>query len=293
MARPAKKGLDYFPLDVGFLRDKKVRLLRAEFGASSVLFVLYVFCRAYEEDGYFLRWDKEECLLAADELKESPTYISEVLQGCLSRSLFDEGVFQMFGVLTSAGIQRRYLRGCEKRDDIQFAEEYFLLDVKNENDIRKGILAKLTFFRVSGELTPINSPETIVNSPETPQSKVKESKVKERTPSIPLTGDRGRAFSLFWEAYPKKVGKTQARKAFEKLKPDIWPKLVPAVELQKRTRQWTEDDGRFIPHPATWLNRGQWEDDVAPDAAHGSGGAFTRQDDTDKMTKLMERMQHE
>ena len=109
MARPAKIGLDYYPMDVGFLRDKKVRLLRTEFGASSVLFVLYVWGKAYEEDGYFLAWDKDELLLAADELREQPTYISEVLQGCLKRSIFDERVFQVFGVLTSAEIGRAHV----------------------------------------------------------------------------------------------------------------------------------------------------------------------------------------
>ena len=38
----------------------------AEFGASSVAFVLYVFGKAYEGDGYFLTWDKDERLLAGD-----------------------------------------------------------------------------------------------------------------------------------------------------------------------------------------------------------------------------------
>ena len=85
MARPTKIGLSYYPMDVGFLRDKKVRLLKAEFGASSVLFVLYVLGKVYEEDGYFMAWDKDECLIAASELGESPAYISEVLQGCLDR----------------------------------------------------------------------------------------------------------------------------------------------------------------------------------------------------------------
>ena len=135
MARPTKTGLDYYPMDVGFLRDKKVRLLRSEFGASSVLFVLYVLGKVYEGDGYFLRWDKDELLLAADELREQPTYISEVLQGCLTRSLFDERVFQMFGVLTSAGIQRRYLRGCEKRDVITVFSEYWLLNTCSKSDV--------------------------------------------------------------------------------------------------------------------------------------------------------------
>ena len=179
MARPTKSGLDYYPMDVGFLRDKKVKLLRAEFGASSVLFVLYVFGKAYEEDGYFLRWDKDECLLAADELREKPSYISAVLQGCLSRSLFDERVFQTFSVLTSAGIQRRDLRGCEKRDEIKIASEYWLLDVEDKKDVTSSIRAKLTFFEISGGKNFLKSPGNPVNSHENPQSKEKESKGKE------------------------------------------------------------------------------------------------------------------
>lgn len=178
MARPAKIGLDYYPMDVGFLRDKKVRLLRAEFGASSVLFVLYVWGKAYEEDGYFLAWDKDELLLAADELREQPTYISEVLQGCLKRSIFDERVFQVFGVLTSAGIQRRYLRGCEKRDGITIVNEYWLLNIGSKSDVPAGIRAKLAFTGVSGGNNEVNSPGNPDNSPGNPQSKVKESKGK-------------------------------------------------------------------------------------------------------------------
>ena len=179
MARPTKTGLDYYPMDVGFLRDKKVRLLRSEFGASSVLFVLYVLGKVYEGDGYFLRWDKDELLLAADELREQPTYISEVLQGCLTRSLFDERVFQMFGVLTSAGIQRRYLRGCEKRDVITVFSEYWLLNACSKSDVPVGIRAKLALVSVTGGNNDVNSPENSENSPGNPQSKVKESKVKE------------------------------------------------------------------------------------------------------------------
>lgn len=179
MARPTKTGLDYYPMDVGFLREKKVRLLRAEFGASSVLFVLYVWGKAYEGDGYFLAWDKDELLLAADELREQPTYISEVLQGCLKRSIFDERVFQMFGVLTSAGIQRRYLRGCEKRDVITIVSEYWLLNISSKSDVPAGVRAKLALVGVTGGNNDVNSPENPENSPGNPQSKVKESKVKE------------------------------------------------------------------------------------------------------------------
>ena len=166
-------------MDVGFLRDKKIRLLLAEFGASSVIFVLYVFGKAYEGDGYFLTWDKDECLLAADAVQKPPTYVNEVLQGCLSRSIFDNRVFQMFGVLTSRGIQRRYLRGCEKRSDISVFYEYWLLNVDDKKDVPASIRAKLTFFSVEGGNNPVFSPGNPDNSPGNPQSKVKERKVKQ------------------------------------------------------------------------------------------------------------------
>lgn len=179
MARPMKTGLDYYPMDVGFLRDKKIKLLRSEFGASSVLFVLYVLGKAYEGDGYFLRWDKDELLLAADELREKPTYVSEVLQGCLKRSIFDERVFQVFKVLTSPGIQRRYLRGCEKRESITIFNEYWLLNMNAKSDVPASIRAKLALVSLTGGENDVNSPGNSENSPGNPQSKVEESKGKE------------------------------------------------------------------------------------------------------------------
>lgn len=69
------------------------------------------------------------------------------------------------------------------------------------------------------------------------------------------------AFDVFWESYPKKVGKEAARKAFAKVKVPV-ETLVAAVEAQKRGGQWQRDNGQYIPYPATWLNQGRWEDEV-------------------------------
>jgi len=71
-------------------------------------------------------------------------------------------------------------------------------------------------------------------------------------------------FDLFWSKYPRKVGKENARRAFEKLKVDdsLLNTLLSAVESQGGSEQWLRDGGKYIPHPATWLNGKRWEDEV-------------------------------
>ena len=87
--------------------------------------------------------------------------------------------------------------------------------------------------------------------------KVKESKVKE-SKEIDIRFDR------FWSVYPRHVAKPNARKAFDKLNPDdsLLEAMIQAIEQQKRSDQWTRDNGQFIPHPATWLNQRRWEDET-------------------------------
>ena len=72
-------------------------------------------------------------------------------------------------------------------------------------------------------------------------------------------------FFKFYEAYPRKVGKEEARKAFEKRKPsqELLQTMLKALEWQKEQDSWKKDDGKFIPHPASWLNAARWEDEPA------------------------------
>lgn len=85
-------------------------------------------------------------------------------------------------------------------------------------------------------------------------------------PPISPTGDEVRLkesnFDLFWTAYPKKVGKAAAKKAFAKVKVNI-NTLISAVEQQKQSDQWRKDNGQYIPNPTTWLNQGRWDDELS------------------------------
>lgn len=76
------------------------------------------------------------------------------------------------------------------------------------------------------------------------------------------------AFDAFWYAYPKKIGKGEARKAFAKVKVDLQT-LLDAIDKQKKSEQWTKNNGQFIPNPSTWLNQGRWEDELPSKAGKG------------------------
>jgi uncharacterized protein YdaU (DUF1376 family) len=75
---------------------------------------------------------------------------------------------------------------------------------------------------------------------------------------------KGELFDLFWKAYPKKVGKDAAYKAFVKRKPDeqLVKTMIASVRKQTDTEQWKKDGGQFIPHASTWLNEGRWQDET-------------------------------
>lgn len=67
------------------------------------------------------------------------------------------------------------------------------------------------------------------------------------------------AFVDFWQAYPRKVGKGAARRAYLAAlrKPDVTPdRILRAVRSQR-----FDDREKFIPHPATWLNGERWADE--------------------------------
>jgi hypothetical protein len=70
-------------------------------------------------------------------------------------------------------------------------------------------------------------------------------------------------FDLFWAAYPKKVGKKDALKAFKNAKVDseLFDKIMTAIGRARTTDQWQRDNGRYIPNPSTWLNQGRWDDE--------------------------------
>jgi len=98
-------------------------------------------------------------------------------------------------------------------------------------------------------------------------------------PLPPNTPKRARAqgtlrrFGEFWDAYPKKKAKGDAEKAWARINPSelLIEQILSAVQRAKTSKDWTREDGRYIPHPATWLNRKGWEDEYPQGGSSGNG----------------------
>lgn len=84
-------------------------------------------------------------------------------------------------------------------------------------------------------------------------------------------------FELFWQAYPRRQGRGAALRSWERLKPTdaLLARMLAAIEQQRQLPDWLRENGRFIPHPATWLNQQRWLDEGV-DVAAPTVSATTR-----------------
>ena len=101
-------------------------------------------------------------------------------------------------------------------------------------------------------------------------SQIQKEPLPPSTPPKP-TPVEDEGFTEFWEKYPRKVGKLNARKAWKKTKGIPLERILNAVDVWTASEEWTKDGGKYIPHPETWLNRGGWDDQVVPAGGNGHG----------------------
>ena len=95
----------------------------------------------------------------------------------------------------------------------------------------------------------------------------------------PIVPREDGAFDAFWAAYPRRVDKQKARRAWAKLKPDaaLLETVLRALELQAASGQWTRDNGAYIPYPASWLNGRRWEDELPGRSESDRSDGYSRE----------------
>ncbi|MBE9390032.1 Lin1244/Lin1753 domain-containing protein [Vagococcus salmoninarum] len=170
MARPVKRGLDYFPFDVDADYDDKFQLIEAVHGNTGFAVVVKLMMKIYKE-GFYYQWNEREQLLFSKRVNLPYEQVILIVEDCLKYELFSNDLFQKYNVLTSIGIQSRYFKAIDKRKKLEIIREFLIIDEEE--------LSKLSIKLVNLGTTGVNRRTTKVNQESGTQRKVKESKVKE------------------------------------------------------------------------------------------------------------------
>lgn len=165
--RPTKAGLDYFELDCHM--EEKVRLIQAEFGLKGFAVLVKLYQKIYGGFGYYCEWTTDSLLLFMSENglpSDNKNLIADIVSACIRRNIFSEQLFNEFNILTSEGVQKRYLNATSKREKIELKKEYLLISVPENN---KNVV-----------INSISDGRNSINGRRNSQSKVKESRGEER-----------------------------------------------------------------------------------------------------------------
>ena len=178
MARPQKDGLDYFPFDVDFMKDTKVRRIARTFGCTGTMAIVMLFTDIYRTRGYYMNWDEDTCFDLSETLQCEPELAAKIVDACVLAKIFNVDLFQDKAVLTSAAIQLRYLKinqDCKRQRTIN--PEFSLIELPQEapqppaeKPKRKGRR------RAASDELPPNAPSEAVTSEGMPQRKQEETR---------------------------------------------------------------------------------------------------------------------
>lgn len=130
MGRPRKTGIDYFPFDVDFFSDKKIKILKSRFGVDGITVYLYLLCEIYR-NGYYIEYDDDYTYIIADDLGMSGEKVKQVLSYLLERSLLTSILLLPVTVITSHGIQCRFqeaVKGRAAKSGVEVDKQIWLLN---------------------------------------------------------------------------------------------------------------------------------------------------------------------
>ena len=266
MARPLKQGIDYFPLDVGFFSDVKIRKISRACGASSASILICLLCNIYKDNGYYILWDEDLPFVVADTVGVSEGAVKEVLLKALQVDFFSKGMYDKHNILTSEGIQKRFLLATYQRKETVITSDYLINCTNNA----------------------VNCMNNSVNCTESTQSKVKrknkenpskegqkkgEEKPKGNDSAKKLNAAKAATLSRkdeFYKSlipYVDKYPKEMIRAFF-----DYWSEMNKSETKMRFEKQPTWEVGKRL---ATWANKETFNGNSKSTLISGTGKRST------------------
>lgn len=180
MARPQKDGLDYFPLDVDISEDDKIALIEAKHGLIGFAIVIKLFMKIYK-NGYFYKWTEKEQLLFSHAVNVDINLVNVIINDCLKWGIFSETMFEKFNILTSRGIQKRYLEATSRRKKVVLESKYLLVGEETISNYKNVYINS-----VNDDINSVNVDNNYhlinINASKNPQSKVKNIEEEDHNP---------------------------------------------------------------------------------------------------------------
>lgn len=183
MARISKPGLNYFPLDVDFLNDRKVRKVMRKQGALAASALIAILSSIYKDKGYYMQWDEDICFDLSEIVLMKMDDFESIIANAIEAEIFDKKLFDEYRILTSESIQNQYRLCTNRRKLVDIDERYRLIEIEITD--AEGIAEPDSCMQES-DSTDDDAYNLPLNVDSGTQSKVKESKEK-KTSSQPFS----------------------------------------------------------------------------------------------------------
>jgi len=118
--------------------------------------------------------------------------------------------------------------------------------------------------------TPENAPEDSANSTGNPPDSTGNPQMRDidnntslsvlNNKTIPQRHVYPPEFENLWELFPRKVGKDEALRSWKRIRGRVDLETLKTA-VSKHAALCAGKEKQFIPHPATWLNDGRWQDE--------------------------------
>lgn len=252
MARPRKDGMDYFPHDTDATNDTKIEALRMLYGNDGYAFYFILLEIIYKQPNFELDVsDAETMQILAKKVEVTTEKFDSMLKTSIKRGCFDREAYVERGVLTSEGIKKRAKVVVEKRERMRKKPDA----TTNEELLHD-----------NGQVSAAETME------ESTQSKVKEKESKSKVINKTYTPE----FIEFWNVYPRKLGKMEAFKTWERIikKGESAEQIIKCAVNYSKDCENKQTEERFIKHPKSFLNDERYKDYTLIALGGGNGGEY-------------------
>lgn len=120
-------GMPWFMLDCQL--DDKFDLIEAEFGIKGFAVIVKLLQKIYGGEGYYCEWTNDVGLMFSKKMNEGFELVSEIVSASIRRGIFSKELYDKYQILTSKGIQKRYLKAASRRQNVTIEKKYLLVEV--------------------------------------------------------------------------------------------------------------------------------------------------------------------